>query len=69
MIPLLYQLSYTAPEKIRGLRYCIAPILSRKTCPRKHLDYHGGTETLRKDSLTQDLKIKRFLCETDLCMI
>jgi hypothetical protein len=31
MIPLLYQLSYTAPGKFRGLRYCIAALLSRKS--------------------------------------
>ncbi len=31
MIPLLYQLSYTAPKKFRGLRYCIGGFLSRKS--------------------------------------
>ncbi len=31
MIPLLYQLSYTAPKKIRGLRYWIMSVLSRKS--------------------------------------
>ncbi len=30
MIPLLYQLSYTAPGKIRGLRYWIMRGLSRE---------------------------------------
>ncbi len=33
MIPLLYQLSYTAPGKklkIRGIRYCITVVLSRE---------------------------------------
>jgi hypothetical protein len=31
MIPLLYQLSYTATRKIRGTRYCIVVFLSRKS--------------------------------------
>jgi hypothetical protein len=31
MIPLLYQLSYTATRKIRGIRYCIMTNLSRKS--------------------------------------
>ena len=30
MIPLLYQLSYTATRKFRGTRYCITVFLSRK---------------------------------------
>ncbi len=30
MIPLLYQLSYTAPGNFRGLRYCIELFLSSK---------------------------------------
>jgi hypothetical protein len=31
MIPLLYQLSYTATRKFRGTRYCITAFLSRKS--------------------------------------
>jgi hypothetical protein len=31
MIPLLYQLSYTATRKFRGITYCITVSLSRKT--------------------------------------
>lgn len=31
MIPLLYQLSYTATRNFRGIRYCSAAFLSRKT--------------------------------------
>jgi hypothetical protein len=34
MIPLLYQLSYTATSKIRGLKYCIAVFLSRQSIGR-----------------------------------
>jgi hypothetical protein len=38
MIPLLYQLSYTAPRKFRGIRYWITAFLSRKTVAAQDLD-------------------------------
>ena len=37
MIPLLYQLSYTAPRKFRGIRYWIAAFLSRKSNLEKQI--------------------------------
>ena len=54
MIPLLYQLSYTAPEKFRGLRYCIAPILSRKSdgfCDAVTLSEAKGLATIGKNKI------------------
>jgi hypothetical protein len=54
MIPLLYQLSYTAPGKFRGLRYCITPILSRKSdgfCEAVTLSETKGLATIGKNKI------------------